>query len=72
MLKLGECVIFLEHCGTFFGTFSGTFQNILEHFLKHIGTFWNCTDLITVKEFQVDHRQTDGQTLGLVELRLHG
>ena len=33
------------------------------------GTFWNCTDLHTVKEFQLG-TQTDTQTLGLVELCL--
>ena len=48
---------------------SGTFWNILEH----SGTFWNILDIVEgcrKVDFQVDHGQTDTQTLGLVELRL--
>ena len=45
--------------------------------MEHSGTFWNILDVVEgcrKVEFQVDDtqtdRQTDGHTLGLVELRL--
>ena len=62
---------------------SGTFWNILEHsgtfgnIREHLGTFGNILDVVEgcrKVDFQVDDghtdRQTDGHTLGLVELRL--
>ena len=58
---------------------SGTFWNILEHsgtfgnIREHLGTFGNILDVVEgcrKVDFQVDDGQTDGHTLGLVELRL--
>ena len=58
------------------------FWNILEHSrtfwnsLEQSGTVWNSLELYrlhTLREFQIGthtDRRTDGQTLGLVELRL--
>ena len=66
------------HSGTFC-MHSGTFWNFLHAFwniLEHSGTLLNTLELYrlhTVKEFQIGtqtHTQTDGHTLGLVELRL--
>ena len=56
ILELSACI--LEHSGTF---------------CMHSGTFWNILYVVEgcrMVDFQVDHGQTDTQTLGLVELRL--
>ena len=65
------CKLMKLHLFWNFFEYSGSFWNILEHSetlwntLEHSGTFWNCTDLDTVKEFQLGtqtRRQTDRRT----------